>query len=159
MSDKNEWQIDKRTGHRFRWTISPDGLHRVKEYEAGEWQTETNQWGGTRRFRMVGGVKEYEGTIMTRYGEVTRSQLEAINKREAEKKKEPKKEPAPKESKYCPFKSGNRSLCRKDCSFWSESGCMQSSDTKGKKCPISLYICDSSCKLYVNGCSLIRREM
>lgn len=153
MSNKNEWQIDKRTGHRFRWTLSPDGLHRVKEYEAGEWQTEVNQWGGVRRYRMVGGVKEYEMQVQTTSGTYTEGQIDKGLKKAEIKRPEEKRE-----SKYCPFRSGNRLLCRNDCAFWDESGCMQSAYTKGKKCPISLYPCDTDCKLYDNGCSLIRRE-
>ena len=124
-----------------------------KEIKPGEWQTEVNQWGGTRRFRMVGNTKEYETEIITSHGTFTQSQIDngAISKVKT----------APLESKEdtkcCPFKSGNRLLCKKDCAFWSESGCMQSDDTTGKKCPLWLYPCESRCKLYDNGCSLVRK--
>lgn len=30
-----------------------------QEIEPGEWQEEVNQWGGKRRYRMIGNVKEY----------------------------------------------------------------------------------------------------
>lgn len=131
-----------------------------KKNHYGEWQEEKNVFGGVRRYRILAdGTKEYEQTIITsKYGEVTPSQLKAINKKEAEKKKEPKKEPVPGEEKYCPFKSGNRLLCRKDCAFWSEGGCMSSADTQGKHCPVWKYPCDDKCKLFNGGCSLIRKE-
>ena len=31
-----------------------------KELEPGEWQEEVNQYGGVRRYRMIGNCKEYE---------------------------------------------------------------------------------------------------
>lgn len=119
-----------------------------REIKPGEWQTEVNQWGGTRRFRMVDGVKEYEAIIKTTNGEFTESQIEKGLHKVKTKAPEIKTE-----AYYCPFRSGTRMLCKKDCAFWSEAGCMQVDDTTtGKKCPISLYPCDRSCKLYDNGC-------
>lgn len=123
-----------------------------KQIKPGEWQTEVNQWGGTRRFRMVGNTKEYETQVITSHGTFSQSQ---IDKGIRVKTRTIKQE---KEERYCPFKAGNRVLCRKDCAFWSEAGCMQSSDTAGKKCPLSLYPCDDKCRLYDNGCLLIRKE-
>ena len=61
------------------------------------------------------------------------------------------------EKKYCPFKKPRRIVCNKGCAFWSETGCMESDDTKGRKCPICIYTCDESCKLFNEGCSLIRK--
>lgn len=36
--------------------------------EPGEWQEETNRFGGVRRFRMIGGIKEYECSVRTTNG-------------------------------------------------------------------------------------------
>ena len=37
-------------------------MQRIKdlELEPTEWQEEVNQYGGVQRYRMIGGVKEYE---------------------------------------------------------------------------------------------------
>ena len=123
-----------------------------KEIKPGAWETETNQWGGVRRFRWVGNTKEYETEVVTTHGTYTQSQIDKGTSKPKTVAPEAKTD-----SKYCPFKSGNRVLCRKDCAFWSESGCMQSADTEGKKCPLSLYLCGDSCKLFDNGCSLVRK--
>lgn len=125
-----------------------------------EWQVEKTPFGGTRRYRMTPFGKEYEKIINTaKYGEVSESQLEILNKREAMKDKTPKKVEIQKPA-YCPLSgigSGRRPQCRKDCAFWSESGCMESSETWGKKCPLTLYKCDDTCKLYNDECTLIAK--
>lgn len=57
----------------------------------GEWQEEVNQWGGVRRYRMVGNVKEFETIVTTSYGDIPQSQLEAYNQRKKAARKEVEK--------------------------------------------------------------------
>ena len=116
----------------------------------GEWQIDSTG----RKYRMIGeGCKEYECTVITTCGEVPYSQLESLRKKDTEKIQTP--EPA--EKKYCPFKSRKRSLCKNDCAFWNESGCMGSDDTKNKKCPFNQLLCGEECKLYDEGCTLVKK--
>ena len=118
-----------------------------------EWQTETNVFGGTRRYRIVNGVKEYETEVITSSGTYTKSQIEA-----GKTAKQGKYFQDVREDKRCPFNSGGGlKLCRRDCAFWSDKGCMESTDTKGKKCPIGIYECTDKCKLYDSGCKLFRK--
>ena len=71
-----EWQVEKRTGCRFRWKYDNHGFL-VKEYEPGPWKTD-NQG---RRYRMVAGVKEYETITRTSKGFFTDNELKNMNHR------------------------------------------------------------------------------
>lgn len=61
------------------------GIRRRAQEPPGEWQLERTQYGGFRRFRWTHGgtVKEYECTVITSYGRVPQSCLEAANRAEA----------------------------------------------------------------------------
>lgn len=59
--------------------------------------------------------------------------------------------------RYCPFNKPRRMLCRESCAFWNKEGCMESDNTKGRRCPICIYDCDENCMLFDDGCSLIRK--
>ena len=41
--------------------------------EPGEWQEEKNRFGGVRRFRMIGNVREYECEVRTTHGTISQS--------------------------------------------------------------------------------------
>ena len=61
-------------------------MQRIKdlELEPTEWQEEVNQYGGVQRYRMIGGVKEYEPTITINGLEIPQSQLEDYHRRQQE---------------------------------------------------------------------------
>jgi len=48
-----------------------------KEEEPGEWQEEKNQFGGVRRYRMIGSIKEYETEVTTTHGTYTQAEIDA----------------------------------------------------------------------------------
>lgn len=133
----------------------------------GEWQTEVNQWGGTRRFRMVGGVKEYELELNTTSGYVSQSKLAAQNteankmRLEAYRRKEAEAEA---QKRYCPFSSSLHNECSRDkCALFStvcvlSRGKTAARDTKGLRCPFNAYMCREKCSLYNNGCLLTAAE-
>ena len=120
----------------------------------GEWQEEVNQWGGKRRFRMVGGIKEYEMQIKTAGGaSVPESRLNEYNRKNSRQYQDQQQKDA-----FCPFKG---STCRRgECAIFDGQSCKLSqigkavTDTQGKSCPFSPYQCRSDCGLYHSGCVL-----
>lgn len=52
-----------------------------KELEPGEWQEEVNQYGGVRRYRMIGNCKEYEMDVTVDGITIPQSQLEDYHRR------------------------------------------------------------------------------
>lgn len=132
--------------------------------EPGEWQIEVNQWGGRRRYRMIGNVKEYEGTVRIDGIDVPASEVEAFNKARAESQKKEldraRKETISAPLKACPFKAARNELnttCRKDCVLFEDTGCVlagrSTQDTQGAFCPICTH-CVTTCALYQGGCTL-----
>ena len=134
-----------------------------KENET-EWQEERNAFGGVRRFRQIGGVREYEMEILTSSGiSVPQSELEdyrRCNEKAAEAQKEAEKNRPP--QRDCPFRDGIKSYCRQDeCALY-YNGCTLArlndrppiKDTKGLKCPFNQYTCRPECALYLSGCKL-----
>ena len=129
----------------------------------GEWQEEINIWGGTRRYRMVGGIKEYEPEILTSAGRMTSTQAAEYFKHEQDREQQRieqqrKEEEARKTDKTCPFKSGIKINCLKDCHFYHKTACVlkgeaAGQDTSGTFCPIC-GTCKANCALYENGCTL-----
>lgn len=125
------------------------------------WQEEKSPFGGVRRFRMMGNIKEYEETITTSFGTVTRSQLEDMQKGEKERKPECKNLEE-KLKKNCPFRNGINSRCIDNCAMYSPDGCTlirsfegkAHRETAGKYCPISSRSCGDMCEFYNNGCVL-----
>lgn len=135
--------------------------------EPGEWQTEVNQWGGVRRYRMIGNIKEYEMQITTTTcGTITESQLEAYNKaapeREAKQKAEIERQrKAVIQRRSCPFHDDNKNYCICEACALFIDGCTlakftPAKDTEGLQCPLSKYKtkCRKDCALYKNGCTL-----
>lgn len=131
------------------------------EPKPGKWQTEVNRYGGVRRYRIVGGVKEYEMDVMTTHGTLTQSQLDTYNNdTHRDKKTHLETEPA---KKSCPLLSGMKTDCtREKCAAYFGGGCTLSRgkagrDTRGLQCPVSKYHypCREDCALYRNGCTLM----
>lgn len=129
--------------------------------EPGEWQEEVNQWGGVRRFRMVGNVKEYELEV----NGIPQSRLEEHNKREAERTKARNERDKQRAAQWriCPLKVGNmKTACdREGCAFFGD-GCAiplligkpPLRDTEGLRCPISQWKCSKDCAMYDGGCAI-----
>ena len=150
-------------------------MQRIKdlELEPTEWQEEVNQYGGVKRFRMIGHIKEYEPTITINGLEIPQSQLEdyhrrqkeAAERRKAEALEAAKNRPEP---KSCPFSSGNNTTCwREKCSLFLKGKCAiailadahgteQTEQTQATKCPFSIYGRCKGCALYNNGCAIVR---
>jgi len=140
--------------------------------QPGEWQTETNRFGGTRRFRMVGHVKEYEPTVTIDGIEVPQSDLEDFHRRRKEQAeqriaadRQRAAERAAKETgRTCPFKLGEHVLdttCTRECPFFGDTSCIfataptqPTADTQGRYCPIAKR-CNPSCAMYAGGCKII----
>ena len=137
--------------------------------EVGEWQEEKTAWGDTRKYRMVGGCKEYEKEIITSAGRFTESQYEEYLKRKPEREAKKQAEYARMRAearalRSCPFKDGSGKACDKQkCAFFGDSCILSKAsakpatrDTKGLKCPINKggYSCVSSCTFYNTGCTL-----
>ena len=148
-------------------------MKRIRDPEPGEWQEEVNAYGGVKRFRMIGQIKEYEPTITINGLEIPQSQLEdyhrrqkeAAERRKAEALEAAKNRPEP---KSCPFSSGNNNTCwREKCSLFLKGKCAiailadahgteQTEQTQATKCPFSIYGRCKGCALYNNGCAIVR---
>ena len=151
-------------------------MQRIRDPEPGEWQEEVDKFGGVKRFRMIGHIKEYEPTITINGLEIPQSQLEdyhrrqkeAAERRKAEALEAAKNRPEP---KSCPFSSGNNNTCwREKCSLFLKGKCAiailadahgteqtdQTEQTQAAKCPFSIYGRCKGCALFNNGCALVR---
>lgn len=146
---------------------------RYEDENPGEWQEEIDKFGGVKRFRMIGHIKEYEPTITINGLEIPQSQLEdyhrrqkeAAERRKAEALEAAKNRPEP---KSCPFSSGNNNTCwREKCSLFLKGKCAiailadahgteQAEQTQATKCPFSIYGRCKGCALYNNGCAIVR---
>lgn len=146
---------------------------RYEDENPGEWQEEIDKFGGVKRFRMIGHIKEYEPTITINGLEIPQSQLEdyhrrqkeAAERRKAEALEAAKNRPEP---KSCPFSSGNNNTCwREKCSLFLKGKCAiailadahgaeQTEQTQATKCPFSIYGRCKGCALYNNGCAIVR---
>ena len=141
-----------------------------QETEPGEWQEEVNQYGGVQRYRMNGGIKEYEMMVRIDGIEIPQSQLTAYHERkkaaEQARKEAEKNAPPPPPRKNCPFADGMNTDCTQEkCALFLNGGCTlaQISDrppakaTEGLQCPLSKYRhkCRTDCALYnKTGCTL-----
>lgn len=134
----------------------------------GEWQEERNPWGGVRRFRICGGVKEYEAEVLTASGVIRESELSAHAQREAariqaEAEEQRKQATAAALVRHCPFTNSLHSSCKREkCALFAD-GCAISNimgDTPSKAasgliCPFSGTTCRTDCALFKNnGCVL-----
>ena len=150
-------------------------MKRIRDPEPGEWQEEVNAYGGVRRFRMVGGIKEYEPTITINGLEIPQSQLadyhrrqkEAEERRKAEALEAAKNRPEP---KSCPFSNGCNNTCQREgCKIFLKGKCSIATiaDASGaeieaapatdkRKCPFSVYGRCEGCALFSKGCAIVR---
>ena len=128
-------------------------MRRNYDGEPGEWQREPGNFG--RRYRIVGGIKEYEMQIQTAGGMITESQLEAENRAAKPQKERPAQRPD------CPFKDGVKNSCSgESCALYLKGGCtlaqigsgQPAKDTAGLQCPFNRYKCSTTCALYKKGC-------
>lgn len=132
-----------------------------KEPVPGEWQEERNPWGGIQRYRMIGGVKEYEAMVSCDGIMIPESQLSDYHarKKAAEAARQKPVEAPPRKIR-CPFNKGLSQDCRETCALYTANGCALArhvdrhlaTPTEGKACPFSPYPCTDTCALYNNGC-------
>lgn len=132
--------------------------------EPGEWQREPGAFG--RRYRMVGGIKEYEmeingvpQSVFFASQKAQKAQQEAARERE-------QKEAAERAARRrnCPFidSNGRNTDCsREACALFIGESCTlarltPAKDTEGLQCPFDRYKhkCRKDCALYRNGCTL-----
>ena len=151
-------------------------MKRIRDPEPGEWQEEVDAYGGVKRFRMIGQIKEYEPTITINGLEIPQSQLEdyhrrqkeAAERRTAEALEAAKNRPEP---RSCPFSNGCNNTCaREKCSLFLKDKCAiailadahgaeqtdKTEQTQATKCPFSIYGRCQGCALFHNGCALVR---
>ena len=135
-------------------------LHLKAVINLSNWIEEKNEYGGTRRYRLVDGVKEYETLINTTNGLIPESRLKQQNelaREQLEQRLNQKAEPA----KICPFTLGMKvRRCLDNCAF-NVNGCILSSQTarpevihtQGKTCPLGTgsTLCSERCALYFDG--------
>lgn len=104
-------------------------IYNRNEPEPGEWQEEIDKFGGVKRFRMIGHIKEYEPTITINGLEIPQSQLadyhrrqkEAEERRKAEQAEAFKNRPEP---KSCPFVNGCNTTCKREgCTLFLKGKC------------------------------------
>lgn len=148
---------------------------RYEEVNPGEWQEEIDKFGGVKRFRMIGRIKEYEPTITINGREIPQSQLEdyhrrqkeAAERRKAEALEAAKNRPEP---RSCPFSNGCNNTCtREQCKIFFNGKCAIAAiaDATGaeieaapatdkRKCPFSIYGHCKGCALFNNGCAVVR---
>ena len=132
--------------------------------EPGEWQQEPGAFG--RRYRMVGGIKEYEmeingvpQSVFFASQKAQKAQQEAARERE-------QKEAAERAAKRpnCPFidSNGRNTDCsREACALFIGESCTlarltPAKDTEGLQCPIRKgnRKCCTDCALYNGGCAI-----
>lgn len=151
-------------------------IYNRNEPEPSEWQEEIDKFGGVKRFRMIGHIKEYEPTITINGLEIPQSQLadyhrrqkEAEERRKAEQAEAFKNRPEP---KSCPFATGCNTTCKREgCTLFLKGKCAiailadahgteqteQTEQTQATKCPFSIYGRCKGCALYNNGCAVVR---
>ena len=134
-----------------------------KKIIPGEWQEEVNQWGGVRRYRMIGNVKEYEMMVTVDGIQIPQSELEDYHRRKKEAEAARRAAPPPPPEKNCPFCfTGFPGKCKKEkCALYDGEACALAQlaataarDTSGRKCPFNPYPCEAHCALYKTGCTL-----
>ena len=137
-----EWQVDPKTGERFRM------VGRIKEYEM--------------MIHTSGGI-----VPASELAEHNKRQKEAEERRKAEAMEAAKNRPEP---KSCPFANGCNTLCKREgCKIFANGKCALATiaDASGveieeapakdnRKCPFSIYGHCEGCALYNKGCAVVR---
>lgn len=143
--------------------------------DPGEWQEEIDKFGGVKRFRMIGHIKEYEPTITINGLEIPESQLADFHKRQKEAEERRKAEQAEAlknrpEPKSCPFSNGCNNTCKREgCKIFLNGKCAiaaiadatgaeieETPATDKARCPFSIYGHCEGCALYNHGCAVTR---
>ena len=135
----------------------------------GEWLEEKTPFGGVRRYRMNGYIKEYEMMVQTSSGVVPESQLEEHNRRMKQQEEERLRAAALEEKllKICPFSEpgGEIKHCSGfRCAFYDDEGCAafrgasEEHTTIGKQCPMLFrQPCRRECSFYFpDGCTMLK---
>ena len=150
-------------------------IYNRNEPEPSEWQEEIDKFGGVKRFRMIGHIKEYEPTITINGREIPQSQLADFHKRrkEAEERRKAEALEAAKnrpEPRSCPFiTNGCSTACKREgCNIFLKGKCsiatiadasgveIEEAPAKNSKCPFSIYGRCQGCALYNKGCAIVR---
>ena len=141
--EPGEWQVDQKTGERFRM------IGHIKEYEPVTY---------------ISGIPVPESQI----ADFHKRQKEAEEKRKAAAMEELKNRPEP---KSCPFSDGCNNTCKREgCPLFLKGKCAiailadahgteqtdQTEQTQTTKCPFSIYGRCQGCALFHNGCALVR---
>ena len=132
------------------------------EQEPGEWQQEPGRFG--KRYRMVGGVKEYEMEINGVPESVFFASQKAQKERDEAKYKEDLQNILISKRCNCPFSDSSQNNCKREkCALFIIDSCIlaqigdrPATDTTGKQCPLSResHQCNADCALYNGGCTL-----
>lgn len=134
------------------------------EPEPGEWQQEPGAFG--RRYRMVGGIKEYEMDINGVPESIFFASQRAQKERDAAQRDQEKREAAKRaaQRRNCPFKDSMQTDCTREACALFLNGCtltrltdrLPAKATEGLQCPFSRYSskCRTDCALYNGGCTL-----
>ena len=137
-----EWQVDPKTGERFRM------VGHIKEYEM--------------MIHTSGGI-----VPASELAEHNKRQKEAEERRKAAADEAWKNRPEP---KSCPFANGCNTLCKREgCKIFANGKCALATiaDASGveieeapakdnRKCPFSIYGHCKGCALYNKGCAIVR---
>ena len=141
--EPGEWQVDQKTGERFRM------IGYIKEYEPVTY---------------ISGIPVPESQI----ADFHKRQKEAEERRKAEALEAAKNRPEP---KSCPFSDGCNNTCKREgCPLFLKGKCAiailadahgteqtdQTEQTQTTKCPFSIYGRCQGCALFHNGCALVR---
>lgn len=137
-----EWQVDPKTGERFRM------IGKIKEYEL---------------MVRIDGIEIPQSQL----ADYHKRKKEAEERRKAEAMEAAKNRPEP---KSCPFANGCNTLCKREgCKIFANSKCALATiaDASGveieeapakdnRKCPFSIYGHCKGCALYNKGCAIVR---
>lgn len=138
---ESEWQVDPKTGERYRM------IGKIKEYEM--------------MVHTSGGI-----VPASQLEDFHKRQKEAGERRKAAAMEEFKNRPEP---KSCPFVNGCNSLCKREkCKIFLDGKCslaiiadatgaeIEEAPARDKKCPFSIYGHCENCALYSKGCAIVR---
>ena len=137
-----EWQVDPKTGERFRM------IGKIKEYEL---------------MVRIDGIEIPQSQL----ADYHKRKKEAEERRKAEAMEAAKHRPEP---KSCPFANGCNTLCKREgCKIFANGKCALATiaDASGveieeapakdnRKCPFSIYGHCEGCALYNKGCAVVR---
>ena len=140
--EPTEWQVDPKTGERFRM------IGKIKEYEL---------------MVRIDGIEIPQSQL----ADYHKRKKEAEERRKAEAMEAAKNRPEP---KSCPFANGCNTLCKREgCKIFANGKCALATiaDASGveieeapakdnRKCPFSIYGHCKGCALYNKGCAIVR---